>query len=191
MASLLPMSKKEINRLDIIKRLLRKEINGSEAAQLLNLTTRQVRRLKSRVAERGAAGLIHRARGAKGNRAIAAVERKKIVALLHKRYADFKPAFAAEKLRELHRIRRDPKTVRSIMIAEGLWKPRQRRANDTHRQWRERKARFGEMEQFDGSYERWLEDRGPLLLPPCRHRRCHRNHYPSPVRLPRGRAAGV
>ncbi len=155
------MSRKEVNRLDIIKRLLRKEINGTEAAELLKITSRQVRRLKSRVKAFGAKGLTHRARGRKGNRALPENERARIASLLHRRYADFKPTFAAEKLGELHRIHRDPKTVRSIMIAEGLWKPRHRKDNDTHRQWRERKARFGEMEQFDGSYERWFEDRGP------------------------------
>lgn len=161
MACLLPMSKKEVNRYDVMKRLLRKEMNGSEAAQLLKLTSRQVRRLKSRIKALGATGLIHKARGRKGNRALPENERARIASLLHKRYADFKPTFASEKLGELHNIHHDPKTIRSIMIAEGLWKPKQKRANDAHRQWRERKARFGEMEQFDGSYEHWFEDRGP------------------------------
>ena len=161
MTSLIPMSKKEVNRYDIIKRLLRKEINGSEASQMLAVTARHIRRLKRRVKESGAKGLIHHARGAKGNRAMPESERSRIASLLHKRYADFKPTFASEKLDELHNIQRDPKTIRSIMTAEGLWKPKQRRAKDEHRQWRERKACFGEMEQFDGSYEHWFEDRGP------------------------------
>ncbi|MCH8285690.1 hypothetical protein IIB79_04090, partial [candidate division KSB1 bacterium] len=45
------------------------------------------------------------------------------------------------------------------MIEQGLWKPK-RTKKDTHRRWRQRKASFGEMIQFDGSYEHWLEDRG-------------------------------
>lgn len=156
-----PMSKKEINRYDIIKRLLRKEINGSEAAELLNFTTRHIRRLKSRVKESGAAGLVHRGRGQKGNRALPDNERAKIVRLLRERYADFKPTFAGEQLARRHRIHRDPKTIRQIMIDEELWKPKSQRIPGTHRQWRERQAHFGEMEQFDGSYEHWFEDRAP------------------------------
>ena len=155
------MSKKEIGYHDIINRLLRKEINGSEAARLLNLTTRHIRRLKSRVRQSGEASLTHRGRGKKGNRALPDKERAKIVRLLHAHYADFKPTFANEQLARRHHIHRDPKTIRRIMIAEELWKLRSRRAPAVHRQWRERKAHFGEMEQFDGSYEHWFEDRAP------------------------------
>lgn len=155
------MSKKEINRCDIINRLLRKEINGSEAAELLNLTTRHIRRLKKRVRELGASGLVHCGRGKRGNRALPDNERVKIARILRERYADFKPTFAGEQLARRHQIHRDPKTIRQIMIAEGLWKPKSRRDRGIHRQWRERKAHFGEMEQFDGSYEHWFEDRAP------------------------------
>lgn len=155
------MSKKEINRYDIIKRLLRKEINGSEAARLLNFTTRHIRRLKSRVKELGAAGLVHRGRGQRGNRALSDDERAKIIRLLRERYSDFKPTFAGEQLARRHKINRDPKTIRQIMIDEGLWQPKSRPAPGAVRQWRERKAHFGEMEQFDGSYEHWFEDRSP------------------------------
>lgn len=158
---LLPMSKREINRYEIIKRLLRKEINSSEAARLLQLTTRHVRRLKNRVRQLGAAGLIHRARGKKGNRALPDTERAKIICLLRERYIGFKPTFAGEQLAARHQIHRDPKTIRQIMIDEKLWKPKSRHAQITHRQWRERKAHYGEMEQFDGSYEHWFEDRAP------------------------------
>lgn len=156
-----PMSKKEIKRYEIIKRLLRKEINGSEAAQLLQLTTRHIRRLKSRVKQEGAAGLVHRARGKKGNRALPNKERAKIASLLREYYADFKPTFANEQLARRHKIHRDPKTIRQIMIDEQLWQPQSRHSQIVHRQWRERKAHFGEMEQFDGSYEHWFEDRAP------------------------------
>lgn len=155
------MSKKEINRHDIIKRLLRKEINGSQAARFLNLTVRHIRRLKSRVKLSGVAGLAHRGRSKRGNRALPDNERAKIARLLRERYADFKPAFAGEQLARRHKIHRDPKTIRQIMVDEELWKPKSRRAQSAYRQWRERKAHFGEMEQFDGSYEHWFEDRAP------------------------------
>ncbi|MBI5077539.1 helix-turn-helix domain-containing protein [Candidatus Falkowbacteria bacterium] len=152
------MSFKEFKRYDIIKKLVNKNLNGSEAGRLLNLSVRQIRRLRGKVRCYGAQGLIHANRGKPGNRKMPEPERQKIIKLLYQRYPDFKPSFAAEKLREQHDIARDPKTIRQIMINEGLWKPKQKKKN-VQRSWRQRKASFGEMMQFDGSYEHWLEDR--------------------------------
>lgn len=158
------MSKKEIDRYGIITRLIRNEINGTGAAELLRLSKRHIRRLKRNVKEKGAAGLIHANRGQPSNRRIPDEERERIKKLLHAHYVDFKPTFASEKLSELHHIQRDPKTIRNIMIMEGLWKPDKKRRNgQEHRAWRERKAHYGQMQQFDGSYEKWFEERGPEL----------------------------
>jgi hypothetical protein len=155
------MSQQDLSRYDIIKRLIRKEINGSVAAELIGLSVRQVRRLKRRVILYGPNGLIHGNRGRVGHRRLPDKERKQIIALLHKHYYDFWPRHAAEKLDELHGIVRDPKTIRQIMIDEGLWKPKRGKKKTEHRQWRQRKAHLGEMEQFDGSYHPWFEDRLP------------------------------
>ncbi len=154
------MSQKEIKHYDIIKKLINKEINGSEASHLLNLTVRHIRRLKREVKEKGIKGLIHGNRGMPSNRRIPEEERQKIIKLLHKHYYDFGPLLAAEKLSEKHNIKRDKGTIRSIMIDEKLWKPKQKKKEE-HREWRQRKANYGEMNQYDGSYEYWFEARGP------------------------------
>lgn len=155
------MSQREVDRHGIMKRVIDNEINGTEAAKLLKLSTRQVRRLKSAVVKSGVKGLIHGSRGKPGNRRLSDEEQKKIVYLLHKKYSDFKPSFACEKLRDDHHIVHDPKTIRAIQIKEGLWKPRKKKASLEYRLWRQRRSCYGEMEQFDGSYEDWFEDRGP------------------------------
>lgn len=155
----LTMTKKEIKRYDIIMKLINKELNGSEAAKVINLSVRQTKRLKVRVKKKGIAGLAHGSRGKSSKRKVPDKERQKIIQLIHQHYADFKPGFATEKLSENHHIIRDPKTIRQIMINEGLWKAKAKK-NNVHRSWRQRKANFGEMIQFDGSYEHWLEDRG-------------------------------
>lgn len=154
----LTMSKREINRYDIIKRLIRGEINGTEAAGFVGLSVRQTKRLKVAVITGGPEGLIHGNRGIKSNRSLPEKERDKIVKLLNEKYHDFWPTHASEKLTELHNIKHDPKTIRSIMIKENLWKPRKIK-NKEHREWRQRRAFYGEMQQFDGSYHRWFEDR--------------------------------
>ncbi|KKU12599.1 MAG: Integrase family protein [Parcubacteria group bacterium GW2011_GWC2_45_7] len=45
-------------------------------------------------------------------------------------------------------------------IKEELFKPKKRKQNQVHREWRERKECYGEMEQFDDGYHHWFEDRG-------------------------------
>lgn len=159
MGTLISMSQPEIKKYDIIKKLINKEFNGSEAARLLSLTARQIRRLKKRVIKKGAKGLVHGNRGKSGNRSIPKEERKRIVILLHKHYPDFGPTFAAEKLAECHKIKRDKGTIQAIQTAEGLWQPKQKKKKE-YREWRQRKANKGEMIQYDGCYEHWFEERG-------------------------------
>lgn len=157
------MSKKALNRLDVINRLLRRNITGSYAAELLKISIRQVWRLKEAVQLNGPSGLLHGNKGKQSNRRIQEKEHSTIISLLHKHYADFKPTFASEKLAERHKIERSPKTIRTIMINEGLWVPKKQKGTEDHRSWRQRKAAYGEMMQFDGSYHLWLENRGPKL----------------------------
>jgi hypothetical protein len=156
------MSKKDIDRHDVLKRLIRKEIKRSHAAKLLRLTARHVTRLKQAVAAYGASALIHKQRGRPSHNQLPDKKRARIAALLKERYSDFGPTFAAEKLSELHKIHHDPKTIRAIQVKEGLWKPRRSKTNEEHRSWRQRRSAYGEMEQFDGSYHDWFEGRGGI-----------------------------
>lgn len=153
------MSLKELDRYGLIQKTIKREITGVRAAKLLKLSYRQFKRLKAKVKKMGAAGIIHGNRGQPSNNKVPEKEREKIKKLLKKHYPDFKPGFASEKLGENHGIKRDPKTIRTIMIAEGLWKPRKGKKKGAHHEWRQRKAQLGEMVQFDGSYEYWFEDR--------------------------------
>jgi hypothetical protein len=51
-------------------------------------------------------------------------------------------------------------TVRQIQIRPGLWRSKRRRAKKMF-QVRERRPRFGEIIQIDGSPHDWFEGRGP------------------------------
>lgn len=156
----LTMTNREINRHSIIKKLIDKEVNGTTAASLLKLSVRQIKRLKASVREFGPKALIHASRGKPGNRRMPDKEREAIAEILKQKYPDFKPTFATEKLSENHNIKRDPKTIRQIMISENLWQPKKKKQKEYH-SWRQRKSCYGEMLQFDGSYHSWVEDRGP------------------------------
>lgn len=159
MPDIIHMSKKELLSYEIIQQLVQRKINGTEAANLLGITTRHVRRLKQRVRVGGASALAHALRGKRGNRRLPQAQRERIQKLVSERYSDFSPTFAAEKLSEQHRIDHDPKTIQAIMAEAGLWKLKKDKQN-IHRAWRERRAHYGELIQFDGSYHHWLEDRG-------------------------------
>ena len=154
------MSQKDLNKYEVIKRSIKGDITVQKAGELLHLTERQIYNLKAAVKERGAEGLIHGSRGKLGNRRMPDKERHQIISLLLRHYPDFKPTHASEKLDLVHGIKKDPKTIRQIMTAGGLWTPRKHRKSD-YRSCRPRKDHYGEMEQFDGSYEHWFEDRGP------------------------------
>jgi hypothetical protein len=73
---------------------------------------------------------------------------------------DFGATLAAEKLLEREGIAVSAETVRRAQIRLGLWRPKQRRLKRVF-QLRERRPRFGELIQIDGSPHDWFEGRGP------------------------------
>lgn len=156
------MSQKELNRVSIINNVLKKEITQKKAADILDLSDRQIRRLIKRVREEGNKGLIHRSRGREGYRAIPGEVKAKVLELYSERYKGFGPTLATEKLSEIDRLSLSRETLRKWLIREGL--SYKRRKNRPHKAWRERKHYSGEMVQMDGSHHDWLEGRGPELV---------------------------
>jgi transposase len=153
------MSQKEAFRYDTIQDLINGKINATVASKKLDLTTRHIRRMKKRVLKDGIKGIIHKNRGKPSNRRLSKETINEIKRIISKNYPDFKPTFACEKLEEKHDIKISSETLRQIMIKLGLWKPKKRKINKQYRTWRLRKEYFGEMEQFDGCYHFWFEDR--------------------------------
>ena len=159
--NLITMTSKELNRYEVIGNLIAGEINGTDAAKQLDLSVRQVKRIKARVKNQGAKGVIHKLRGQKGNRRIDEKLKTDALKYLQNHYSDFKPTLAREKLLELQGINLGITTVRNIMIQEKLFAPKNRKKNKEYRSWRPRKECFGEMQQFDGCYFPWFENRAP------------------------------
>ena len=120
---------------------------------------RQSKRIWRRYQDEGDAGLVHRLRGKASARRKPPALREQVLALCEaERYEGFGPTLMAE-----HRLKAklvvDHEPLRRWRIAKGKHPVRQRKAK--HRQWRERKAGFGEMVQLDGSPHDWFEGRGP------------------------------
>ncbi|RLB63408.1 MAG: hypothetical protein DRI90_06935, partial [Deltaproteobacteria bacterium] len=98
-----------------------------QAARLLGLSERQVRRLVAAYEARGAVGLVSLKRGQASNRRLADEVRTRALALVHERSPDFGLTLAHEKLTELHELSMSVETLRHWMIADGLWVPRSQR----------------------------------------------------------------
>ena len=158
----LTMTTRELYRLKVIHQVLQHKLTWSQAAAQLSRSVRQIGRLCARVRTEGHQGIIHRLRGRGSNHRLSARRLAKAVELVKARYPDFGPTFAAEKLRERHRLVLSTETLRQGMIRAGLWHPRHRQA--PHRAWRPRRSCVGEMVQLDGSDHAWFEDRGPRCV---------------------------
>ena len=161
---LLRMSQPELTRLEVIQRVKRKTLKQHQAAELLSLSVRQVKRLCKAYQANGAAGLISKRRGQPSNNRLPEKTINKATQLLRSRYPDFGPTLAAEKL-AIEGVSLSVETVRQLLIGEGLWKAKRVRQVVIH-QLRERRARLGELVQIDGSPHDWFEGRasGCVLL---------------------------
>jgi len=153
------MSNKEITRLEILQRLLQKKISQIQAGELLNISSRQIRRILKNYHQGGVAGLISKKRGKPSNNRIADTIKQYAISLIKQHYVDFGPTLAAEKLSEKHELKLSVETVRMLMVQANIWVSKAQRSKRSY-QPRYRRERFGELIQIDGSSHQWFEDRG-------------------------------
>jgi len=153
------VSAKELQRIAVVERVVRGEMTIKSAAELVAISPRQCRRMVRCYESDGATGLVHKLRGRSSNRQGDAETRTSAVAAYREFYSDFGPTHAAEHMFVRQGLTVNPETLRLWLIEAGLWQARAQRRR--HRKKRERKARFGEMVQFDGSHHLWFEERGP------------------------------
>jgi hypothetical protein len=160
---ILIMKAKELKRLQVIRKVLDRELNQQEAAELLRLSDRQIRRIVRRVRQEGDKGIIHRLRGKPGCHRLKEGFRQKVIALYRKSYEGFGPVLASEKMLKRDHLKICDETLRLWLMAERLWQAKRQRGAQK-RTWRARKEHLGEMVQMDGSHHDWLEGRGPKLV---------------------------
>lgn len=158
METFLKMSNTELNRLNVIQKVAEKRLRQKEAGALLQLSTRQIKRLLKNYQAHKAAGLVSKRRGRPSNHQLSAEVKQQALALLQSQYQGFGPTLACEKLQEREHLLISVESVRQLMIAEGLWKPHKLKKIVAH-QLRERRACFGELVQIDGSPHDWFEGR--------------------------------
>ncbi len=145
-------------KLATIKSVINEQLTNGQAAKKLGLSIRQLQRLKVSVQRSGASAVIHKLKGKLGNHHIDEQVKRRLIEQIRLKYSDFRPKFATEKLQEEYPVNVTSQTIRVWMSEEGLWKLHKQKKPEYH-SWRERKDYFGELEQFDGSYHLWFEQR--------------------------------
>ena len=143
------MSSEELNRLEILQRVLAKRLSQRKAAELLGLSERHARRLVHALKEDGAPGLVSKRRGKPSNHRLDETLKSRVLDIVREHYADFGPTLALEKLVELHDIHVSRETLRHWMTETNVWVPRKRRR--IIHQPRHRRECLGELVQIDGS----------------------------------------
>jgi transposase len=154
------MSAKERERSHVVRQSIEGLLGQREASERLGIGVRQFKRLVRRWREVGDAGLVSRRRGRAAPNRVDEATRERVKVLLTDKYPDFGATLASEKLLELDGIAVSRESVRRLQIELKLWKPKRRRARRVF-QLRERRPRFGELIQIDGSPHDWFEGRGP------------------------------
>src|SRR5205085_1373739 len=154
------MSQRELSRLEVIQRVCRKALRQRQAAELLQLSLRQVKRLCNAYRRTGAVAFASKRRARPSNNRLPPETITQARQLLRTRYYDFGPTLAQEKLSAAHGLRLGVESVRQLLISEGRWQSRRAHKVVIH-QMRERRARCGELIQIDGSPHDWFEGRAP------------------------------
>jgi transposase len=156
------MSRKEQQRAVILTGVIEGRLTASEAAELMGLSERHVRRLRRGLVRDGPRALVH---GNRGRRAVHALDlglRRHVVALAEGVYAGCNDQHLTELLAEREGVVLSRSSVRRILRAAGLRSPQRRRA-PRHRARRERMPQAGMLLQVDGSRHQWLGPDGPWL----------------------------
>jgi len=150
------MSRKELERKTLLDGVVYKKITLKDAALKMGISYRQGKRIWKRYQSEQVTGLQHKNRGKTPKNAYSKEFKEKILIIYQKKYMDFGPTFAAEKLFEDDNQKVNPETLRIWLKNEGLWD--KKRKMKPHRERRERRPRFGDLLQIDGSIHKWFAE---------------------------------
>ncbi len=156
------MSQKEFQRVKVIENAAGGRLSVREASRLLQLSERQVQRLKRRYRPDSVGWVQHGNRGRPMPWALPLSQKQLIVSLARGKYRGFNDSHLAEKLRAEENLAVSRETVRRLLRAAQLPSPQKRRPRQ-YRSRRPPRPRFGMMALTDASRHNWLEGRGPEL----------------------------
>jgi transposase len=141
---------------EVLLRATAGKIRWWQAAELMGISERQMRRWRKRLEEQGSKGLLDRRRGTPSARRIPKEQAEEVVSLYRDQYFDLNVRHFHEKLREDHQIGLSYTWVKQALQGVGLVKRKAKRG--VHRKRRERRPLPGMLLHIDGSDHRWFQD---------------------------------
>ncbi len=124
---IIPMSTKELKKLHLIKKAGEKLMTQAQAADLLDITERQFKRIIQNYRLLGERGLVHQLRDKSSNRNFSDHFKKSIVYIYQKNFLGYKPTFFTEKLASEFNISLSKESVQITLAEHTLWTVRKKR----------------------------------------------------------------
>src|SRR3989442_3165767 len=122
------LSQKELQRVAVISHCVKGDLVCARAAELLDLSPRQVQRLKARYRQGGEAAMAHASRGRPSPRRLPQPLRQRVLHLARTRYLGFNDHHLAEKLQEVEGVSLSRETLRRLLRQAGIGSPSKHRA---------------------------------------------------------------
>ena len=141
---------------DVLLKAMAKKMSWADAAEIIGVTPRTMRRWRERLEEHGYDGLRDRRRGKVSRRRVPLATVEKVLTLYQDKYHDLSVLHFHEKLREEHDIQLSYSWVKQALQGAGLVRRRKKRG--PHRRRRPRRPMPGMMLHIDGSTHRWFQD---------------------------------
>lgn len=160
------MSKKDARKITVIEYLLDGKYSIKQAAQLLNLSERQIIRLKQEADKNGTLSLIHKNRSRRPHNTLNPEIAKEICSIYKTELNGYNFSHAKDVLAEEKNIEVSVSTLRRYLEKEGIKSPKAKRRPKAHRS-RNPREKEGELVQMDASKHDWLSNGSYLHLHGC------------------------
>ena len=141
---------------DVMLQAMAKKITWWQAAEILGISDRHMRRWRERYVEEGYNGLLDRRRGKPSRRRVPVATVEKVFALYREKYFDLNVQHFHEKLQAEHGIELSYTWVKQALQGAGLVARGRKRG--AHRKRRERRPLPGMLLHIDGSRHQWFQD---------------------------------
>src|SRR5262245_8027161 len=141
---------------EVILRAMAKKITWWQAAEIIGISDRSMRRWRERYQEHGYDGLFDRRRGKPSPKRVPVAVVEQVLGLYREKYFDLNVSHFHEKLREQHSIELSYTWVKAALQGAGLVAAGKKRG--VHRKRRERRPLPGMLLHIDGSQHRWFQD---------------------------------
>jgi transposase len=141
---------------EVILRAMAKKITWWQAAEIIGISDRQMRRWRERYEEFGYDGLFDRRQGKPSPKRVPVAQVEQVLGLYRDRYFDLNVRHFHEKLHSDHEIELSYTWVKLALQGAGLVARGRKRG--VHRKRRPRRALPGMLLHIDGSHHRWFQD---------------------------------